>query len=60
MYQDAMTGEEKMVSIHKRTKDIAMSQLMGNIGASSIITANRVDEVDNHHRIRVRNTYELK
>ena len=60
MYHDATTGEDKMVSIHKRTKEIAMNKLLGNIGASSIITANRVDEVDSHHRIRVRNTQELK
>jgi len=56
MYHDGTTGEEKMVSIHKRTKDIAMSKLLGNIGASSIITANRVDEADSHHLIRARNT----
>jgi hypothetical protein len=60
MYHDITTGEDKMVSIHKRTKDIAMAELLGPIGESSIITANRVDEADSHHRIRVRNTQELK
>ena len=60
MYHDTTTGEEKMVSIHKRTKDIAMNVLLGPISESTIITANRADEADGHHRIRVRNTQELK
>ena len=48
-YLDHINGEEKMVPIHKRVKEMANSKMMNNIRKSSLITDNRSCDANYHH-----------